>query len=155
MFTAFVSHCMTDSGFAGLTGVNLDLPTQVDSMESFVFAETLKYYGLLFSAPDHISLDDFVFNTEAHPLRVNRPGVKASPYLWSPPKKPLEKDYGSPYFPELAASKKEDIHRGQGTALQQWYRLKYADPTEYARLMGLELLEKPGREGSVGVYGVV
>lgn len=39
-------------------------------MESFFLAETAKYLYLLFS-PDHdISLDRYVFNTEAHPLTV-------------------------------------------------------------------------------------
>jgi mannosyl-oligosaccharide alpha-1,2-mannosidase len=33
-------------------------------------AETLKYFYLTFSEPSVISLDDWVFNTEAHPFRV-------------------------------------------------------------------------------------
>jgi len=33
-------------------------------------AETLKYFYLIFSEPELVSLDDFVFNTEAHPLRT-------------------------------------------------------------------------------------
>lgn len=33
-------------------------------------AETLKYLYLIFSPSDLISLDDFVFNTEAHPMRI-------------------------------------------------------------------------------------
>ncbi|KAG0342857.1 hypothetical protein BG004_005560 [Podila humilis] len=40
-----------------------------NKMESFFLAETLKYFYLIFSPPDVISLDDFVLNTEAHPLR--------------------------------------------------------------------------------------
>lgn len=44
-----------------------------DKMESFWTAETLKYFYLVFSTPDMISLDDWVFNTEAHPFR--RPGA--------------------------------------------------------------------------------
>lgn len=41
-----------------------------DRMESFFLAETAKYLYLLFN-PDHsISLDKYVFNTEAHPLTV-------------------------------------------------------------------------------------
>lgn len=40
-----------------------------DKMESFWTAETLKYFYLVFSSPDMISLDDWVFNTEAHPFR--------------------------------------------------------------------------------------
>lgn len=40
-----------------------------DKMESFWTAETLKYFYLIFSRPDMMSLDDWVFNTEAHPFR--------------------------------------------------------------------------------------
>ncbi|KAF7553439.1 hypothetical protein G7046_g7094 [Stylonectria norvegica] len=40
-----------------------------DSMESFWMGETLKYFYLVFSEPGLISLDDFVFNTEAHPFK--------------------------------------------------------------------------------------
>lgn len=39
-------------------------------MQSFFLAETLKYLYLLFSPPSLISLDEWVFNTEAHPLRI-------------------------------------------------------------------------------------
>jgi mannosyl-oligosaccharide alpha-1,2-mannosidase len=31
-------------------------------------AETLKYFYLIFSPPNVISLDDYVLNTEAHPF---------------------------------------------------------------------------------------
>ena len=37
-------------------------------MNSFFMAETMKYLYLMFSTPDVISLDDFVLNTEAHPI---------------------------------------------------------------------------------------
>jgi mannosyl-oligosaccharide alpha-1,2-mannosidase len=40
-----------------------------NKMESFWTAETLKYFYLVFSTPDIISLDEWVFNTEAHPFR--------------------------------------------------------------------------------------
>ncbi|KAK4131059.1 glycoside hydrolase family 47 protein [Trichocladium antarcticum] len=40
-----------------------------DSMESFWLAETLKYFYLLFEAPDVLSLDEWVLNTEAHAFR--------------------------------------------------------------------------------------
>lgn len=45
------------------------IPTPDDKMESFWTAETLKYFYLIFSPPDMIDLDEFVFNTEAHPFR--------------------------------------------------------------------------------------
>jgi hypothetical protein len=38
-------------------------------MESFVLAETFKYYYLLF-APSALDFDTVTFNTEAHPLRA-------------------------------------------------------------------------------------
>ncbi|KAM6965363.1 mannosidase, alpha, class 1B, member 1b [Aplochiton taeniatus] len=42
-----------------------------DKMESFFLGETLKYFYLLFSDdPNLISLDKYVFNTEAHPLPI-------------------------------------------------------------------------------------
>ncbi|KAH8883922.1 family 47 glycosyl hydrolase [Thozetella sp. PMI_491] len=45
---------------------------KMDEMESFWLAETLKYFYLIFSPPDVISLDEYVFNTEAHPLKRPR-----------------------------------------------------------------------------------
>ncbi|XP_022532219.2 endoplasmic reticulum mannosyl-oligosaccharide 1,2-alpha-mannosidase isoform X2 [Astyanax mexicanus] len=46
-------------------------PGPRDKMESFFLGETLKYLFLLFSDdPDLISLDKYVFNTEAHPLPI-------------------------------------------------------------------------------------
>jgi len=41
-----------------------------DLQQSFFLAETLKYLYLIFSDDDVISLDEFVFNTEAHPMRI-------------------------------------------------------------------------------------
>jgi mannosyl-oligosaccharide alpha-1,2-mannosidase len=42
---------------------------QSDSMESFWLAETLKYFYLCFDDFDNVSLDEYVLNTEAHPLK--------------------------------------------------------------------------------------
>ena len=43
-------------------------------MESFVFAETFKYFYLIFAPPSTLDFDKVVFNTEAHPLlREPRP----------------------------------------------------------------------------------
>ncbi|KAJ3509850.1 hypothetical protein NMY22_g16160 [Coprinellus aureogranulatus] len=39
-------------------------------MPSYFLAETLKYLYLLFIEEDLISFDDWVFNTEAHPLPI-------------------------------------------------------------------------------------
>ena len=66
-FEDFVRHCRTDAGYAALEDVRT--MEQRDSMESFVFAETFKYYWLLFSPPSALDFEGVVFNTEAHPLR--------------------------------------------------------------------------------------
>lgn len=67
LFEDFVRDCRTDAGYAALKSVVTK--EQADDMESFVLAETFKYFYLLFAPPSTIDLDKEVFNTEAHPLR--------------------------------------------------------------------------------------
>ena len=43
-----------------------------NEQESFWLAETLKYLYLIFDDVERISLDDWVFNTEAHPFKRGR-----------------------------------------------------------------------------------
>lgn len=74
MFSHIEKHTRTDVAAASLRDITLDEPVQVDSMESFWLAETLKYFYLIYSDWETVSLDKWVLNTEAHPLR--RPGVK-------------------------------------------------------------------------------
>ena len=46
-----------------------------DKMESFFIGETLKYLFLLFDdSKTLLPLDKYVFNTEAHPLPIFKPG---------------------------------------------------------------------------------
>lgn len=70
MFSAIDKYCRTQYGFGAHPDVR-DVHRQPDDrMESFFLAETLKYLYLL-QSPDHdISLDKYVFNTEAHPTRT-------------------------------------------------------------------------------------
>ena len=51
-----------------MTDVGVMPPMQDNKMQSFWLAETLKYLYLLFSPSNTISLDEWVFNTEAHPF---------------------------------------------------------------------------------------
>ena len=69
MFQAMEKYARTEIAHAVLDDVTVDKPPQTDQMETFWTAETLKYFFLLFSEPDVISLDRYVFNTEAHPLK--------------------------------------------------------------------------------------
>ncbi|KAI1101080.1 glycoside hydrolase family 47 protein [Jackrogersella minutella] len=71
MFTAVANGTKTERGthaaVEDVTRAAESLP-QSDYMESFWLAETLKYFYLLFCPPDVVNLDEYVFNTEAHPF---------------------------------------------------------------------------------------
>ena len=67
MWRDFVKHCRTEDGYAALKSVVTK--EKNDSMQSFLFAETFKYFYLLFSPPSTLDFDNVIFNTEAHPIR--------------------------------------------------------------------------------------
>ena len=67
MWNDFVKYCRTDEGYAALKSVVTKEKT--DSMQSFLFAETFKYFYLLFAPPNTLDFDKVIFNTEAHPVR--------------------------------------------------------------------------------------
>ena len=70
LFHDFVKYCRTAEGYAALKSVVSK--EKADSMPSFLFAETFKYFYLLF-APSRVTkalhFDEVIFNTEAHPIR--------------------------------------------------------------------------------------
>lgn len=67
LFDDFVEHTRTDAGFAAIADVRT--MEKADDMESFLFAETFKYFYLLFADPATLDPQRMVLNTEAHPLR--------------------------------------------------------------------------------------
>ena len=69
MFEDFVKYCRTDVAYAGLKSV--ETKERSDYMHSFVFAETFKYFYLLFASESALDFKNVVFNTEAHPMRRN------------------------------------------------------------------------------------
>ncbi|KAK1700432.1 family 47 glycosyl hydrolase [Colletotrichum godetiae] len=74
MFQSIRRATETPLAYSSIADVNVQpgQTTKTDSMESFWFAETLKYFYLIFSPPDVISLDEWVLNTEAHPFKRPR-----------------------------------------------------------------------------------
>ncbi|KMU88063.1 class I alpha-mannosidase 1A [Coccidioides immitis H538.4] len=70
MFKAVEASTRTELGSSAIKDVTSQVPIPLNEMESFWLGETLKYFFLLFSDPDVVSLDDYIFNTEAHPLRM-------------------------------------------------------------------------------------
>ncbi|RUS19085.1 glycoside hydrolase, partial [Jimgerdemannia flammicorona] len=77
LFQSINKNCRARSGYSGLRDVTQFHKHHLeqnwdDTQESFFFAETLKYLYLLFSDdPKLLRLDQWVFNTEAHPLRIH------------------------------------------------------------------------------------
>jgi mannosidase alpha-like ER degradation enhancer 2 len=61
-------HHRVSAGFCELR--NVATREKADAMQSFFFAETMKYLYLLLGPPEKLSLNAVVFNTEAHPLRI-------------------------------------------------------------------------------------
>lgn len=63
----FVKNCKTEAGYASLKSVVTK--EKSDVMHSFLFAETFKYFYLLFADKKTLDFKKVVFNTEAHPIK--------------------------------------------------------------------------------------
>ncbi|KAI8335223.1 glycoside hydrolase [Blakeslea trispora] len=72
IFNSIYTYCRSRSGYSGVMRVDITEQTWDDREESFFFAETLKYLYLIFDDPEdpRFPFDQWVFNTEAHPLRI-------------------------------------------------------------------------------------
>ncbi|ETW05195.1 hypothetical protein H310_04188 [Aphanomyces invadans] len=71
IFKAIETHAKSMFGYGTVFNVNHAASVRIDDkMESFFLAETLKYHYLLQSSPSFVPLDEFVFNTEAHPFLI-------------------------------------------------------------------------------------
>lgn len=78
-FLAINRTCAVGSGFSDIADVNPALPGHVnytDSQETFWFAEVMKYSYLIHAGDSPFQVQvhnqEFVFNTEAHPMKVAR-----------------------------------------------------------------------------------
>ena len=67
MFDSIEKFCRNDVGYCSLS--NVMTKEKADEMESFFFAETLKYAFLLFDDGHSLDFDKVIFNTEAHPYK--------------------------------------------------------------------------------------
>ncbi|KIJ46884.1 glycoside hydrolase family 47 protein [Sphaerobolus stellatus SS14] len=74
IFKAIEKYCRLSVGYSSVADVSVTNPksptNKLNDMPSYALAETWKYLYLLFSPEDPMSLDKWVFNTEAHPLPV-------------------------------------------------------------------------------------
>ena len=69
MFQSIERATRSEYGYSAVEDVAAEELVRTNSMESFWTAETLKYGYLIFCDVGVVSLDEWVFNTEAHPLR--------------------------------------------------------------------------------------
>merc|ERR1712087_69190 len=72
IFESIEKHCKTEVAFSGIEDVT-EIPARQDNqMQSYVMAETFKYLFLTFDdyAASLLPLSQYVFNTEAHPIRI-------------------------------------------------------------------------------------
>lgn len=67
---ALEKYCRCPHGYSGIQNVYKTNSKKDDVQQSFFLAETLKYLYLLYSDDDVLSLNEWVFNTEAHPLPI-------------------------------------------------------------------------------------
>jgi mannosyl-oligosaccharide alpha-1,2-mannosidase len=62
-------YCKSEAGYSGLQNV-YEPVVKDDVQQSFLMAEVLKYLYLIFSDDKLVNLDEWVLNTEAHPLPI-------------------------------------------------------------------------------------
>ncbi|KAJ7728424.1 glycoside hydrolase family 47 protein [Mycena maculata] len=67
---SFNKHLPATVAFAALNDVDSLDGELIDDMQSFWFAEVLKYLYLTFDDPEHVSLDNYVFNTDCQPFEA-------------------------------------------------------------------------------------
>jgi len=75
IFQGIEKYTKVGAGYTTISNVRDEMDTRPrDMMESFFLGETLKYLYLLFADDDkhEINLDEWVFNTEAHPLPIHK-----------------------------------------------------------------------------------
>ncbi|KOS20172.1 Mannosyl-oligosaccharide alpha-1 [Escovopsis weberi] len=79
MWEGIARETETELAFASILDVTKPLVGgQLDVMETFWLAETLKYFYLIFDDDSVIDLDEWVFNTEAHPFKRPKTAVETS-----------------------------------------------------------------------------
>ncbi|KAJ7115276.1 glycoside hydrolase [Mycena epipterygia] len=77
IFQAIEKHCrLPGGGYATVLDVDTVPVRHDDKQETFYLSETLKYLFLTFADGGVLPLDEYVLNTEAHPLPIFRPSIK-------------------------------------------------------------------------------
>ncbi|MFA8433903.1 MAG: glycoside hydrolase family 47 protein [Marinifilaceae bacterium] len=66
-FESLIQNCRTEVGYSELS--DIVSKEKNDILQSFFFAETMKYLYLLFAPKETLNFREVIFNSEAHPIR--------------------------------------------------------------------------------------
>jgi mannosyl-oligosaccharide alpha-1,2-mannosidase len=72
---ALETYCKTANGYTGIKDVSNTKRTTENSddiQHSYFLSATLKYLYLIFSDENFYSFSDYVFNSDAHPILINK-----------------------------------------------------------------------------------
>lgn len=70
-----------EAGYSGTSNANVRNPVSDNTQQSWFLAETLKYLFLIFNDDSKLDLNEWVFNTEAHPVKASTP-LENEPAPW-------------------------------------------------------------------------
>ncbi|KAI7853781.1 glycoside hydrolase [Circinella umbellata] len=74
IFESIEKYCKTASGYTRVDDISTATGIKgLDFEESYFFAETLKYLYLTFTDPSVMSLDEWIYSTEAHAFKLEKP----------------------------------------------------------------------------------
>ena len=68
-FESIMKYCFVNEGFTSINRLNSKFVIYNGIQDSYFLSETLKYLYLIFSDDNVFSIDDYVFNTQAHPFK--------------------------------------------------------------------------------------
>ena len=74
IFLSIEKYTRNEVGYAGIENVNNENPIQSGYLPSYFFGATSGVFYLIFTDDHEFDLNDIVFNTEGHPLRIKFEG---------------------------------------------------------------------------------
>ncbi|KAI7957104.1 hypothetical protein MJO28_004199 [Puccinia striiformis f. sp. tritici] len=131
LFTKWAEASITDFGFADIEDVTEDINDDNNKFDGYTGTlptESIKYFFLLFSDPQTVSLDEYVFNMASHPFKI--PGSKNSQVTnWQDPQDSqvgfLNPPVSNTTDPSRSRGQQKTFDLGaqsSGTYIQQWSR---------------------------------
>lgn len=109
IFKSIEKYAKGNIAYATVSDAMIPNPGQVDRMETFWMSETLKYLYLCFEEWEVLSLDEWVFSTEAHTFRKGIDHVKAGGKTSMPTEPGMESKVEPPVVGDEGVSLHDDV----------------------------------------------